>query len=179
MGPCRANLLRENLLVHRIAAGAPGGARSAANSLRGYIDGLTPEVVAGIVERIRREKVERIYLDGSNLGLLAGAVKGQLPKVEVLTFFHNVEARFFLGSFRRRRSVRALGVLIANWIAERSAVAHSDRLIALSARDSRLLARLYGRSATDILPMAMEEQLAQPLDAAQTACNGDYVLFVG
>ncbi|MDP8912653.1 MAG: glycosyltransferase family 4 protein, partial [Pseudomonadota bacterium] len=95
------------------------------------------------------------------------------------TFFHNVEAKFFLDSFKRRKSVRAGAVLIANYLAERNAVRFSNRLIALSERDSKVLKRIYGRAATDILPLAMEDALDPITPAQPSAAEGSYVLFVG
>ena len=96
------------------------------------------------------KSIGRIFLDGSNLGRLARAIKNN-SHVEVLTFFHNVEARFFLGALKQYRSAHALGVLAANYVSERMAVRYSDRLITLSKRDSAGIADLYGRAATDVL----------------------------
>lgn len=176
---CLERLLGRDLLVHELSGDRRAGWRSTANPLRGYIDGLTGDVVHDILATLESEKASRVFLNGSNLGILARAIKKQLPQVEILTFFHNVEARFFLGSLRTRRSTRALGVLIANYLAERDAVRHSDRLITLSTRDGNLLARLYGRAATDILPMAMHDKRAWESTPAGTSEGGNYILFVG
>ncbi|MCA1653690.1 MAG: glycosyltransferase family 4 protein, partial [Sphingomonadales bacterium] len=129
-----------------------------------------------IVERLSRERIGRVFLNGSNLGRLARAVKRTNPDVEVLTFFHNVEARFFLGAFRQQPSLRALGVMVANAVAERMAVRFSDRLIALNRRDSEGIGRLYGRGASDLLPMALTETEEH---SAERSKDGDYLLFVG
>jgi hypothetical protein len=96
--------------------------------LRGYIDRITPEVETAIVARVRDQAIGRIFLDGSNLGRFARAIKRRIPDVEVLTFFHNVEARFFFGALKQYRSANALGVLAANYASERMAVRYSDRL---------------------------------------------------
>jgi glycosyltransferase involved in cell wall biosynthesis len=152
---------------------------SRVDGLRGYLDGLDRTVVAGIVARIRAERIGRVFIDGSNLGRLAAAIKREVPSAQILTFFHNVEARFFLGSLRRERSVHAAGVMAANYVAERLAVRYSDRLITLSERDSAALRRLYGRGATDILPMAMADRLSGA--SADEALVGEDapLLFVG
>jgi glycosyltransferase involved in cell wall biosynthesis len=138
-------------------------------------------VEADILAQIVREDVSRIYLDGSNLGRLAHAVRKALPQVEILTFFHNVEARFFLGALRQSKSVRAVGVLLANFRAERMAVRHSHRLLTLSRRDGALLKKVYGREGTDILPMAMEDNAPLPGAPAsdEAPAEGRYALFVG
>ena len=53
---------------------------------------------------------------------------------------------------------------------------HSDRLIALSERDSGILRRLYGRAASDLLPMAIDDG-GVATDRGTAA--GDGLLFVG
>jgi polysaccharide biosynthesis protein PslH len=176
---CLEALLGGDLVVRELPVGTAPGWRSGWRALHGFIDGITPEVVDEIVASARTGKVGRLFLNGSNLGHLAWAAKKHLPGVEVLTFFHNVEARFFLGSLKQRRNPRGLGVLLANYMAERKAVRHSDRLIVLSERDSRGLARLYGRGGTDILPMAMEDKRDPQQDERGFADRGEYVLFVG
>ena len=128
---------------------------------------------------MRDQAIGRIFLDGSNLGRLARAIKRTTPIVEVLTFFHNVEARFFLGALKQYRSVHALGVLAANYVSERMAVRYSDRLITLNKRDSAGIADLYGRIATDVLPMAIEDKLRDGADAPQSPLKEPYALFVG
>ncbi len=175
---CLERLLGEDLVVHELdpAASKP---LSRIAGMCGYIDGLTPTRLDCIIEAARAVNVERIIIDGSNRGVLAAAIRKRLPHVEILTFFHNVEGRFFWGSLKRQRSVHALGVLLANYFAERAAVRHSDRLIVLSARDSDTLARLYRRRATDILPLAMEDRYFPDSHIGELPDATPFLLFVG
>ena len=76
-----------------------------------------------------------LFIDGSNLGAAARAIKRTCPRVRVVTFFHNVEARFFLGALRAKPTAKAFGVLLAHYRAERLAVRWSDTIVCLSARD--------------------------------------------
>jgi glycosyltransferase involved in cell wall biosynthesis len=145
----------------------------------GFIDGVSHVAESQILARLRDESVTRVFLNGSNLGRLARAIKLAAPSVEVLTFFHNVEARYFLGWLKANRSLHALGVLAANCAAERMAVRFSDRLITLSSRDSGLLGHLYGRGATDLLPMAVRDHGQDRATKPATASGMPYLLFVG
>lgn len=170
-----ADLFGDRLRVFR-----PGGAQasSIAGALRGHIDGIDHASIAALIDTIGQEEVSRVFLDGSNFGAAAAAIKHRCPGVQVFSFFHNVEARFFLGSFKARRSPRALAVLVANFIAERAAIRHSDVRIALSERDSEGLRRLYGRAADAIAPMVLADKM--PPDAPSATRHGDpYALFVG
>ena len=147
--------------------------------LRGHVDGATRQHIALICEMAGRFKVGQVLLNGSNLGRVAQGVRAAHPTVEILTFFHNCEARFFLGSLRQNLSLRALGVLLANYSAERLAVKCSNKLICLNQRDARQLEQTYGRAGTHILPMAMHDQLPKELPATAESLREPYALFVG
>ncbi|MDB5698451.1 MAG: glycosyltransferase [Alphaproteobacteria bacterium] len=176
---CLSALLGDRLVVHALDRTPVAGPRARLHALAGFIDGVTPQAEQAVIAQIGAQDIGRIFINGSNLGRIARAVKRQLPNVEVFTFFHNVEARFFQGALRDRWSARALAVLVANHRAERMAVRSSDRLIALNERDSRGLAKLYGRAATDLLPMALEDKFQPGADDARSPIDEDYLLFVG
>jgi len=173
---CLRDLLGDRLVLHELERPKSTRGLAALHALRGRIDGITAATEKAIAARIGTEAIDRVYLDGSNLGRLALTIKRAHPNVEILTFFHNVEARFFAGALRQRPGVRALAVLVANWQAERLAVRSSDRLIALNQRDSDGLASRYGRGATEIVPMALEDRASTHSELLAAA---GYVLFVG
>lgn len=147
--------------------------------LFGYVDGVSRPSIDFVCHRIRASGARQVFLDGSNLGRLAEGIKKAIPGIEILTFFHNCEARFFLGALRRSRSPKALAVLWANYLAERSAVRFSDKRICLSQRDSLLLQRLYGRGATHIAPMAIEDKAPAVLSLPVSDGTSSMMLFVG
>ena len=155
------------------------GLRSVLNAFKGHIDGLDESTLANALQIVQRENIGKVFVDGSNLGGFVKAVKARLPKVEVVTFFHNIEARFFWGSLCEKKSLHAMAVLMVNYLAERKSVRHSDKIICLSERDSRLLHQVYGRSATHVSSMALHDKM--PPDFAQCAsCPQEkFALFVG
>lgn len=175
------SLYGENLYLVELPRTASRGIRQLASVFRGYIDGLDPASISAALALVQREGIGKVFVDGSNLGEFVRAVKCRFPDVEVTTFFHNVEARFFLGAFRQSKSLRALVVLAANYLAERKAVRWSDKRVALSGRDSIQLGKLYGRPATHVVPMALQDRL--PADQAPgggpDGQAGKYALFVG
>ncbi len=147
--------------------------------LSGKVDGVDASVVDEIAGIIRLKGVSRVWVDGSNLGYLCKKIKARSPGVEVITLFHNCEARFFLGAFLHYKSVRSFGVMVANYVAERLAVRYSDRLVCLNVRDSGLLLRLYGRGATDISAIAVRDRLIPTKSTRSPDAGEAYVLFVG
>lgn len=152
---------------------------SVAAAFRGYLDGLDSRAIDVILQKIESAGISRVFIDGSNFGQVAKAVKARFPAVQTITFFHNVEARFFWGSLKRSRSIHALAVLAVNYLAERKSVRHSDRIICLSGRDSRLISRLYGRAATDLSPMALQDRAPNERNWRGQDSREDFALFVG
>lgn len=155
------------------------GIRSLLNSLAGFIDGVNPASLQLVQAAIEAHGIEKVFVDGSNLGLLVAAIKRSFPSVKTIVFFHNVEARFFWGAFRLRQTPRGLAVLVANFLAERVAVRCSDIRICLNERDSRLLKHLYGRGATHISPLALEDKFFSQIGGIQATSCVPFALFVG
>jgi glycosyltransferase involved in cell wall biosynthesis len=155
------------------------GLPSVLRAFGGNIDGLTGETIAEALRQIQAHGIGLVFLDGSNLGELARAIKATAPAVRVCTFFHNVEARFFFGALLHFKSVRAVGVLLANYLAERKAVRYSDTLIVLTERDSRGLQRLYGRAATHVAPIALRDRTDSTSLGEDGRRREPYILFVG
>lgn len=146
------------------------------DSFKGHIDGINSETIASAFQHINSKNINKIFVDGSNFGEIVKQVKIRLPAVQVYTFCHNVEFRFFYGSFRQNKSLHALAVVIANYLAERKSVKFSDTVICLSERDSQLLKKTYGRKASYVSPMAIQDKL--PLSIVYPS-EQKYALFVG
>jgi glycosyltransferase involved in cell wall biosynthesis len=148
------------------------------HAVRGRLNGLDPREIARIVARVGEISAGQVFVDGSNLGQIVAPIKQAYPHVRVVTFFHNVEARFFLGAARAKRTALSLALLAANYAAERKAVRHSDAIVCLSARDGEQLRQVYGRGADYISPLALDDvrPAAQP---AKAVGEERYLLFVG
>ncbi len=125
------------------------------SAFRGYIDGLNMANIIRIVEEVTANNIDQVFIDGSNFGELTRALKSSAPQVRIYTFFHNVEARFFWGSFKESPSIRSLSVFIANYLSERKSVKYSNKIICLNERDSSLLGKWYGRRANYTSPMSI------------------------
>lgn len=155
------------------------GLRSLVNAFKGHIDGVNADTIEAVFKVILAKKIEKIFVDGSNLGGMVKLVKTRFPNVQVYTFFHNVEARFFFGSFNKNKTLRSLAVAVANYLAERKSVKFSNEVICLSDRDSQLLHRIYGRGATHLSPMALQDQLPLDIPHIENQLDQKFALFVG
>ncbi len=150
---------------------------SIGDAVHGRINGLDAETLDRLCAQIRADDVRQVFIDGSNLGAAARAIKRTCSGVRVVTFFHNVEARFFLGALRAKPTAKAFGVLLAHYVAERLAVRWSDTIVCLSARDGAGLRRLYGRGADAISPLALADTASVTPPAIDHPAP--FVLFVG
>lgn len=149
------------------------------NALRGYFDGLSENAIEHVFEIIRQRDVRKVFIDGSNLGAFVPKLKRIFPEVEVITYYHNVEARFFWGSFLANKSFRAFGILLVNYLAERSATRLSDKRVCLHERDSHKLLRLYGRGATHISGIALVDKYSEHRAERSILDEEHFALFVG
>jgi glycosyltransferase involved in cell wall biosynthesis len=169
----------DRCLVFELEKSSIQGVGSIIGAFKGYIDGVTVATIEAGLDEIEKKEVTKIFVDGSNLGEFVRAVKKKCPEVEVCTFFHNVESRFFLGSLKQARTVKALAVLTVNYLAERKAVRYSDKIICLNERDSQLLERVYGRPATHISPMALRDKLLIDFSSRAREPSEKFAMFVG
>lgn len=169
----------ERLVLFELPRQRNNGVVANINAFRGHIDGLNNACIEQALQIIRDKHISQVFVDGSNLGGFVVALKRSMPKVKVVTFFHNVEARFFWGSWRLKRSLHSFGVLLANAVAEGRAVRFSDMIICLNERDSSLLERLYGRRATHIAPMVLEDKCPFSFTNLESQASACFALFVG
>ena len=168
-----------SLIVLELTKRSVSGIKSFINAFRGHIDGVNNEAIDVIFHTIRSKSVGSVFVDGSNFGELVHQINKEFPQIKVFTFFHNVEARFFWGLWRLNNTMHALGVLLANVLAERKAVKFSDKIICLSVRDSGLLKKLYGRGATHIAPMVLQDMYHASFEEFVTNPPEPFALFVG
>lgn len=173
------DLFGEHSAVFPLEALEKASLRSLLRSLRGYINGVTEESIELICSQVKTRNVNLVFLEGSNLGLLAKGIKRRHPNVQVVTFFHNVESYFFLDLLLLKKRFRNLAVLLANFLAERSAVKWSDKCIVLNARDARVIKQIYRRDNNHISNFYVPEQIVVGSGFFPPIDLGDFCVFVG
>jgi len=146
-------------------------------TFRGYIDGINIRTIRRIMREVEVNNINQVFVDGSNFGEVARALKSFIPQVKIYTFFHNVEAKFFWRSFRGALSIRTLLVFVANYFAEKKSIKYSDQIICLNERDSSLLGEWYGRSADYVSPMSIVDQFTGR--KSKRRALQQFALFVG
>lgn len=169
----------DNCTVFELEKNSINGFKSIFQAFFGYIDGLTHESIKKALQVIRDKNIDKIFVDGSNFGGFVKIVKNQFPSIQIYTFFHNVESRFFLGAFKQKKSPRSLAILMVNYLAERKSVKYSDKVICINDRDSKQLQNLYCKSATDLYPMSLEDKMPLDFESLPFVTKEEFALFVG
>lgn len=176
---CMLELYADNLVLFELEKNSPVGLADVIKALNGGIDGISRSVISSLITKIRDERIDTVFIDGSNLGKLAQSIRKEFVNVKIITFFHNVEAAFFWDSIKQLKTLRSVAVTLINYIAERKSVLFSDRLICLSERDSVVLYKIYGRNASDISAIALKDTFADCDRRDIEQKYGKYALFVG
>ncbi len=69
------------------------------NVFTSRIDGLNKSSIKDIKAIIKTNNISKIFIDGSNLGLLAKEVKLSFSDIKIFTFFHNIISLYLLCLF--------------------------------------------------------------------------------
>ena len=127
-------------------------------TLQGYTVGLTRSVKTEALAVMAREAPDYVFINSSNYGLLAKAIKKRYPGCKIVTFFHNVEIKYSYDVVRRLKKIGNVLSFFAFAYNEWMAIRYSDTIIALSERDSALLHKIYKRSADFLVPVTFDDK---------------------
>ena len=142
------------------------------------IDGINQTTKKKLIKIIEEKKIKYIFIEGSNLGGLCKYLKLYNSKIKIVVFFHNVESKFFFDNFKIKKTIHSLGVLIANYIAEKKSCDYSDKSITLTKDDKNLVYRIYGKKVNYITPL-FKEDLRQNQNTEIIKNKKNFILFVG
>ena len=65
------------------------------NILQGYMAGLDHHIEKIIYKKLTNSSYDYVFLGISQIGDLAPQIKKRLPRVKIITFFHNIEYQYF------------------------------------------------------------------------------------
>ncbi len=150
-------------------------------SFYGYLGGLTPSISNKILNLIKKEKFDVVWLDTSLLGNLAQNIKIKISKnIKIITYFHNCEYDFNLHLLKTSKYIFYFPLILGSKIAEKKSIEYSDLIITISERDSNRLKHLYGRGADLILPVTLDKKVAfNYFSDKNKKKHGFILLFVG
>ena len=93
-------------------------------------------------------------------------------------FFFITLVKFFFDNFKIKKTIQSLGVLIANYIAEKKSCHYSDQSIALTINDKNLIYKLYGKKVNYVAPL-FKEDTKRIKNTEKFKNKKKFILFVG
>lgn len=121
------------------------------NSILNYSFGLTKKQEKKILNRIKEEKYEIIFLGSSLLGRIGEKIKKLNKRIKIISFFHNVEIEFGK-EFIKNKNYLYKFILNSSIFNEKLATKYSDYLISLNERDALKIFDIYEREIDFIFP---------------------------
>ena len=131
------------------------------NQLSLRVMGMTRTIEDKIINEINQRHIDVVVFNHSGYGLVTKKIKKNIPRVRVVTIFHNVEYKFVKDSFFVNKNPAQLITLCGTRINEKLCVKMSDCIICLNERDSKMLKSLYNREADTILPICITDRFIE------------------
>lgn len=124
------------------------------NLIHGYPVFYSRKCEDAIVELVRKNNYNLVYIGNSYFGATVKKIKKMFPNISIWVFYHGVKAN------SGRQTVKAVNYrptivlrCIANFLGEKMTVKYSDTQILLNERDSKELEKYYHRKADVLLPI--------------------------
>lgn len=111
-----------------------------------------------IMGRINELNIDVVFIDSSLLGVLSMKIKKELPKIKIVTFFHNVEYSFFCQDIIEEKKYFLFYRILLAYISERLACKYSDKIITLNQRDDIQINSIYNRKSNIQIPISLENK---------------------
>lgn len=124
------------------------------NLVHGYPVFYSKRCEDAIIELVRKNNYDLIYMGNSYFGATVKKIKKLFPNIPIWVFYHGVKAN------SGRQTIKAVNYrptiflrCIANIFGEKMTVKYSDTQILLNERDSKELEKYYHRKADVLLPI--------------------------
>ncbi len=148
----------------------------ALNGLIGNYYSINDEIVE-ITNIINKNKIKYVFISTSLLGWLAKKLKETFSEIKIITFYHNVEAKY---SFERLRlepfKIYNYILFVNSFFAEKLAVKNSHYNITMNERDKLNIRKIYKREIDLILPFCINDEWDKSI---KKITNEIKILFVG
>lgn len=125
-----------------------------------FFFGLTPKKVRGICKTAQAFDV--VFIDRSVFGIIAKKLKETNYKGEIITFFHNAEAKYFDAKLSKRLPFRDTVIRCVDRN-DAYSFQYSHKTIVLNRRDGNYLAERFGKQPDMVIPIVFHDKfIGQP-----------------
>lgn len=147
--------------------------------VRGYIAGLNKQHISRILSLVGEKHVTDVFIDSSQLGILAKLIKREFPEVYVYTFFQNIEYDYMMSTTVKSGDYFHFFWIYDSWINERCACRYSDSLVVLTENDRKRMEELYSCKASLVIPITFRDNYEPSEEICHMANERKKALFVG
>ena len=148
------------------------------NLLNRYMLGLSSDITKNIIQYIKKNNIDALFLASSKFGKLAYKIKKIYPQITIYIFFHNIEKQYTLEEYRINPTWKNHFIAKITAYNEKLSCQYADKLIVLNQRDNSLLNKIYNKKADLILPTTFIDKFNSKLKK-RTQSNTFTLLFVG
>ena len=144
-----------------------------------YMGGLTKRHLDNIMAKLNTGEYTDVFIDSSQLGYLAKAVRKRFPHLRIYTFFQNMEYDFISSSIWDGKDYLHAFLIPMTKYNERCAYRYSDKIIVFNSRDASRVSEVYHREADMQIPIWLtDDYMDNPPDCPMSVGVKE-ALFVG
>lgn len=137
--------------------------------------GIDHDIKDNIEECIKKNNIQLIFLDTSNIGILAKFIRTKFPQIKIVTFFHNVEFIFWRKQLLITKKIIFFHKMVLAYINEICSFKYSNATMALNERDAKMINKYYHKKVDTLIPISLEGYIMKP----NMNLRGKYMLFLG
>lgn len=159
--------------------------------LKNRLENITSKEENKILDKLKKENYDIVFLDGSCFGYLSSNIKKRLPHIKIITFCHDINYFLYLSILKVHTKMNKIGfkfiykyfyllkLIINSEINEKKVFSTSDIIITFNKRDSKLLIKKYGEKNIIEIPMTFESKKIDYLGNKSDINRKFKILFVG
>ncbi len=122
-----------------------------------YMAGLTDNHIDEITDLIKQGGYDTVFIDSSQLGILAKTIRRVFSSINIYVFFQNIEYDYFKSVIIQGKDyLRAYWIPIAK-LNEYYACQFANGLITLTEHDGKRMQQLYHRKPDIVIPITMHD----------------------
>ena len=132
---------------------------STVSLLQGHMPPVLNQDIRLVLKVIDNKKIDCVFLDRSLFGIIAKTIKKRKRQVKIITFFHNIESDYIKAIISNKLK-QTIYYQMA-YKEEKLSVQYSDKIIALTRRDSDNINKLFGKKADEVIPITFADKLQE------------------
>lgn len=147
------------------------------NLIRGYSNGASKSIETAIVDMIKVNQIQFVFIDSSLNGTLVRKIKND-TNAFVVAFFHNCEKYMIKAEMKSGNYLAGVRffTVCSN---EKKTCRFADKIIVLNQRDNNLIEAEYNRKADLLLPISLTDSVDVKRMISRSINSHKRGLFVG